>query len=171
MADSCQYMAQSHLMLPLLVQYFSILFQNFLRITKIFRIYVSILVLLGFLGGVVLKNPPPNAGDMGSIPGLGMSFGVGNGNPLQYSCQENSMDRGVWRAKVHGVAKSRTQLSDWKYTYTHTLYVINSLYITHSRLLTNGCWINKSKKVPHSSSHIYSGSRAPENLLSSAGAL
>ena len=55
------------------------------------------------------KNPPANAGnirDMGSIPGLGRSPGEGHGNPLQYSCLENPMDRGVWRAAVHRVAKS-----------------------------------------------------------------
>ena len=55
----------------------------------------------------VLKNPPANAGDtrnLGSIPGSGRSPGVGNGNPLQYSCLENSMDRGAWQATVHGVA-------------------------------------------------------------------
>ena len=50
-------------------------------------------------------------GDMGSVPGLGISSGVGNGNPLQYYCLENPMDRGVWWATVHGVAKSWTQLS------------------------------------------------------------
>ena len=53
-----------------------------------------------------------NAGDLGSIPGLGRSPGEGNGNPLQYSCLENRMDRGAWRATVHGVAKSWTWLSD-----------------------------------------------------------
>ena len=52
-----------------------------------------------------------NAGDMSSIPGLGRSPGGGHGNPLQYSCLENSMDRGAWQATVHGVAKSRTLLS------------------------------------------------------------
>ena len=52
-----------------------------------------------------------NAGDVGSIPGSGRSPGEGNGNPLQYSCLEKSMDRGAWRATVHGVAKSQTQLS------------------------------------------------------------
>ena len=51
-----------------------------------------------------------NAGDLGSIPGLGRSPGEGNGNPLQYSCLENHMDRGAWWAIVHGVAKSQTQL-------------------------------------------------------------
>ena len=50
-------------------------------------------------------------GDLGSIPGLGRSPGEGNGNPLQYSCLENPMDRGGWRGTVHGVAKSQTQLS------------------------------------------------------------
>ena len=59
-----------------------------------------------------------NAGDPGSIPGLGRSPGEGNGNPLQYSCLENPMDREVWRATVHGVAKSRTQLSDFTYSYS-----------------------------------------------------
>jgi len=63
----------------------------------------------------VVKNLPSNAGDvrdMGSIPGLGRSPGGGNGNPLQYSCLENPMDRGAWQATVHGIAKSQTQLSD-----------------------------------------------------------
>ena len=60
-------------------------------------------------GGTVVKNPPANAGDArdtGSIPELGRSLGVRNGNPLQYSCLKNSMDRGDWQATVHGVAKS-----------------------------------------------------------------
>ena len=50
--------------------------------------------------------------DVGSVPGLGRSPGGGHGNPLQYSCLENPMDRGAWRATVHGVTKSRTWLSD-----------------------------------------------------------
>ena len=56
----------------------------------------------------MVKNPPTNAGDAGSIPGLERSSGGGNGNPLQYSCLENSMDRGAWRATVHGVTESDT---------------------------------------------------------------
>ena len=57
------------------------------------------------------KNPPANAGDAGSIPRSGISPGGGHGNPLQYSCLENSMDRGAWQATVYGVAKSWTRLS------------------------------------------------------------
>ena len=59
----------------------------------------------GLPGGSVVKNPPANVGDTGSIPGLGRSPGEGNGYPLQYSFMENSMDRGAWWAAVHGVAK------------------------------------------------------------------
>ena len=65
-----------------------------------------------FPGGSDDKETACNAGDLGSIPGLGRSPGEGNGNPLQYSCLENSMDRGAWRATVHGVTESRTRLSD-----------------------------------------------------------
>ena len=57
---------------------------------------------------LVVKNPPANAGDMGSTPGLGRSLGIGNGNPLQYSYLENSMDRGAWGAIVHVAAKNWT---------------------------------------------------------------
>ena len=68
-------------------------------------------IVLGFLGGAVVKNPPASAGDRrdtGSIPRSGRSPGVGNDNPVQYSCLENSMDRGAGWAVVHGVAKSQT---------------------------------------------------------------
>ena len=58
------------------------------------------------------KESACNAGDPGSIPGSGSSPGEGNGNPLQYSCLENRMDRGAWRATAQGLAKSRTRLSD-----------------------------------------------------------
>ena len=79
-----------------------------------------------------------SAGDSGSIPGLGRSPGEGNGNPFQYSCLENSMDRGAWWATVHGVTKSRTRLSDvtfntyksWEnYQYFNTWYVTVSLLL------------------------------------------
>ena len=68
----------------------------------------------GFPGGSVVKNPPANAGGENSIPGSGRSLEERNGNSLQYSCLENSMDRGAWQAIVHGAAKSWTQLSDWR---------------------------------------------------------
>ena len=66
-----------------------------------------------FTGGSAVKNLPANAGDMGSIPGSGRHPRDGNGNPLQYSCLENTMDRGDWQTIVHGVTKSRTRLSDY----------------------------------------------------------
>ena len=66
---------------------------------------------LGFPGGSVGKESACNAGDSGLILGLGRSPGEGNGNPLQYSCLGNRMDREAWRVAVHRVAKSRTQLS------------------------------------------------------------
>ena len=71
----------------------------------------------------MVKNPPANAGDAGSIPELGRSFGGGNGNPLQYSCLENPKDRGDWWATVYGVAKESDTvehahiLSSGKMTY------------------------------------------------------
>ena len=67
---------------------------------------------MGFPGGSVGKESACNAEDLSSIPGLGKFLGERNGNPLQYSCLENPMDRGAWRATVHGVIKSWAQLSD-----------------------------------------------------------
>ena len=71
---------------------------------------------MGFPSGSAVKNQPANVGDtagaMGSIPGLGRSPGEGNGYPLQYPYLENPMDRGAWRAAVHGVPNSWTGLSD-----------------------------------------------------------
>ena len=71
----------------------------------------------------MVKNPPANAGDAGdvsSVPGLGRSFGKGNGNPLQYSCLENPVDRGAWWATVHEVTKSQSQLSNGAHRYPET---------------------------------------------------
>ena len=64
----------------------------------------------GFPGRSVVEDLPANAVDEGSISGLGRAPGDGNGNPLQYSCLGNPMDRGAWRATVHRVAKSWTPL-------------------------------------------------------------
>ena len=67
---------------------------------------------MGFPGGSDGKESACNAGDTGLIPGSGISPGEGNGNPLQYSCLENSMDRGIWWATVHGVARVGQDLGD-----------------------------------------------------------
>ena len=72
----------------------------------------------------MVKNLPANAGDPGSIPGSGRSPGVGNGDPLQYSCRENPLDRGAWWATVHGVAESDT-------TDTYTTHLLDSLGCTY----------------------------------------
>ena len=69
-------------------------------------------LILGFSGGSDGKESACNVGDLDSIPGLGGSPGEGNGYLLQYSCLENPMDRGAWRAIVHGVAESWTHLRD-----------------------------------------------------------
>ena len=69
----------------------------------------------GFPGGSEVKASACNAGDLGSIPGLGRSPGEENGNPLQDSCLENPMDRGALWAIVHRVAKSQTRLSDFTF--------------------------------------------------------
>ena len=68
-------------------------------------VWRSIFWQKSFPGGSEVKNPSANAGDPGSIPELGRSPGEGIGDPLQYSCLGNSMDRGAWQATVHGVAK------------------------------------------------------------------
>ena len=73
--------------------------------------FLSFIGLWGFLVGSDGKESLCNVGDPGSIPGLGRSPGEENGYLFQYSCLENSMDRGAWQVTVHGVAKSRTQLN------------------------------------------------------------
>ena len=70
-------------------------------------------IKIDFPGGSNGKASVYNAGDLGSIPGLGKSPGEGNGNPLQDYCLENPMDRGAWWATAHGVAKSRTRLNNF----------------------------------------------------------
>ena len=79
---------------------------------KTFSLFTSPFLYLHFPGGSDSKESSCNAGDPGSIPGLGRAPGEGNGNPLQYSCLENPMDRGAWRATVHGVTKSQTRLTE-----------------------------------------------------------
>ena len=91
--------------------------------------------LYGVPASTVIKSLPANAGDMGSISGLGRSPRVGNGNPLQWSCLETSMDRGAWRAAVHGVAKSWTWLRDWtelSWAGNHASISLLSFIVSHS---------------------------------------
>ena len=92
------------------------------------------------------------AGNAGSIPGLGRSSGVGNGNPLQCSCLENSMDRGIWWATVHGVTQSQSQLST--HSYSHSVKTV--LKISNFALVP-GWW----RVVGYSLVMLGSGSEPP----------
>ena len=78
----------------------------------------------GFPSGSDDKESACNIGDVDSIPGSGRSLGEWDGNPLQYSCLENSMDRGAWTATVHGLTKSWIQLSDF-----HVIQVFYSIVL------------------------------------------
>ena len=94
-----------------------------------FFFFFNILLSI-FPGAAVLKNPPAHAGDakdLGSILGSGRSPGVGNGNPLQYSCLENPMDRGAWWATVHGSQRDPTDHThtNWVFIY----YFFKALFI------------------------------------------
>ena len=85
---------------------------EFTQACLMLKLWFSTSCYIASSGGSVVMNSPANVGDMGSVPGLGISPGGGNGNPLQYSCMENPTDRGAWQAIVHGVAQIRTRLSD-----------------------------------------------------------
>ena len=79
---------------------------------------------MGFPDGLVVKNPTVNAGGLGLISGSGRSLGGGHGNPLQYSCLENPMNRGNWWAIVHGVAKEldmNSRLNNNRYYYNSSV--------------------------------------------------
>ena len=110
---------------------------------------------------LVVKKPPANAGDirdLGSIPGSGRSPGGGHGNPLQYSCLENPMDRGAWRATVHRAAKSQIRLSDWACTQRkcwppmssrfHNYYQESSHSDVSSNIATYDYFLCLLKKLP-----------------------
>ena len=102
----------------------------------------------GFPSGSVEKNPPANAGDTGDvglIPGLGRSPGEKSGNPLWYSCLENSMYSGAWQATIHEAAKSQTWLSDWAHTHSqrHTHMPQNQSLFLPSQRARSGHWLWK----------------------------
>ena len=83
-----------------------------MALNNLFGSFLSIYYCSVFSYSSVGKESACNAEDLGSIPGLGRHLGEGNGYPSQYSCLENSIDRGVWWAIVYGVAKNQTQLSE-----------------------------------------------------------
>ena len=118
---------------------------------------VTVILCVGFPGGSEGKASACNAGDPGSIPWSGRSPGEGNGNPLQYSCLENLMDGGAWWATVHGVAKSRTRLSDF-----------TSLHFTSLLMLQNPPNLIQSK-VEEITSHVDRRPHNPSEFLSPAG--
>ena len=102
-----------------------------------FNTYINnnyILLFWRFPGGSDGREYTWNVGDPGSIPGSGISPGEGNGNPLQYSCLENSMDRGAWWAIVYRITKSQTRLSNYHFHF-HSLFSIINLDITISKSL------------------------------------
>ena len=103
------------------------LLSMFIVSTSLVTLFIAFCHIWGFLGDSEGKESPHNGWDPGLIPGLGRSPGEGNSYPFQYSCQENSMDRGAWRAIGHEVAKSWTWLRDLTLSlflpYTHKYFV------------------------------------------------
>ena len=93
-------------------------------------IYMCLYRSVGFPGGSVVKNPPTSAGDVNSVPQAGRSPEEGNGTPLQCSRLENPMGGGAWWAAVYGVAKSRTRLND--FTFTFHFHALEKEMATHS---------------------------------------
>ena len=93
-----------------------------------------------------VKASARNAGDPGSILGSGRTHGEGNGNPLQYPCLENPMERGAWWATVHGVAESRTRLSDFTFFHFQSRYYDNILiWLIKTKPYQNICRIIPTK--------------------------
>ena len=84
----------------------------------------------GFPSSSVGKESVCNAGDPGSIPRSGRFPGEGNGNPLQYYCLENPMDRAAWQATVHGITKSQTRLSDFHFHFSLSDVYVRSFPIS-----------------------------------------
>ena len=96
-----------------LIEEFKIYFFSFYKVKKDTKHDAKYILMKETILDVVVKNPPANAGDTrdtGLIPGSGRSPKVGSGNLLHYFCLENSMDRGAWWARVHGIKKSPTRL-------------------------------------------------------------
>ena len=133
----------------------------------------------GFPGGSEVKVSASDAGDLGSIPGSGRSPGEGNGNPLQYSCLENSclenpMDGGAWWGTVHWVAKSRTRLSDLTFkrlidlTIQRSIFVLNSDPTFKKRLKQVECAQETVLKQGLSQFHVPPGPLLPSSYKNRA---
>ena len=104
--------------------------------------------LLGFPSGSNSKESACNVGDLVLIPGWEGSPGEGNGYPLQYSCLENPMDRGAWRAAVHGVAKSQTRLSNSHFRFhTNIYYLTWFLWIRIQARLSQWFWFRAAPET------------------------
>ena len=107
------------------------LINSFLTVRQVFVLFATVYHFNGFPDGSVVKNPIASAGDAGLISGLERSPGEGNGNLLQYSCRGNPMDRGAWRATVHGVMKESDILN---YTAVD-IFVLKVFSIFHKTFL------------------------------------
>ena len=110
------------------------------------RIVLRLFLDSGFPGGSGVKNPPASAGDLGLIPESGRSPGGVNGNPLQYSCWDNPVDRGAWQVIVHWVPKCRTRLSMHACRCRLTIYVFSFQFLVISDCIhvlssSMGWWI------------------------------
>ena len=110
------------------------------------------------------KNPPANAGhirDMGSIPRSGRSLGGRHGNPIQYLCLENPMDRGAWRATVHRVAKSQTRIKQFSINSTSDNHLIGKRFFVSISMWGSHCYYFKSRQdVTHPSAQKYYESKS-----------
>ena len=105
---------------------------------------LEVIGFMGFPGGSDNKESACNEEDPGSIPGLGRSPGERNGNPLQCSCLENSTDRGVWWATVHGVSESETTERLTHHTHTHSMCIQHRILCILIIMVVNG-YIHLSK--------------------------
>ena len=103
---------------------------NHLSPSKVGTLLTTFLMLQGFPGGWDGKESACNVGDLGLIPGSERSLGEGNGNPSQYSCLENSMDRGTWRAIVHGIAESG--MNEWPLSLSYAVHYILVTYLLYN---------------------------------------
>jgi len=110
---------------------------------------VTFHIQAGFPASAVVKNLLANAGDVGSMSGLRRSPGRGHGNPLQYSCLENAMDKGTWWVIVHGFEKSQTRLTEHVCARTHMHTCTHTHAHTHTHARTHtilGRWICLERK-------------------------